>query len=290
MKKLSTLLLMSYMPFAVVAGDVTEHPAAKMLTPSKAEQKLATKSVVKERKQIANSFGRAYDNAGRPAIAIFWNRKFDDQLSQWYQTLRTSQTGESSSQVEDKFEPKSGSEEEAYQRNISGGGKIVSSQYIEKREKEQQREGLAEADQFEFAAGYTSTFLDVPAKILDRKAIMRIIQRDNARQAGAEMISDYQKIEADALIGYADYLAEVVLTKDASAATGFAFMVSVKSVSDGQVVAMFKSKGNSPLASTSKWQASAGGYKQKSGGLGTPNEVGEQLAFETMTALSKAWK
>jgi hypothetical protein len=71
-------------------------------------------------------------------------------------------------------------------------------------------------------------------------------------------------------------------------------MVSVKSVSDGQVVAMFKSQADKPIDPEArvKWVATNDGYeKQKpQRELGSPNEAGEQLAFETMEALSKIWK
>jgi hypothetical protein len=291
MKKLAACLMISCLPLTVAATP-QDHQPAKMLTQSDAHKDKVMRTVHKERKVISQNFSKAYGNAGQPAIAIFWNRKFDDQLSQWYQTLRYSKTGESSVKGQDKFEPSSGSSKEGYQRNISGGGKIVSSEYVEKRVETEQREGLNEADQFAFASGFTSTFLSVPAKILDRDAIMRIVQRDNAKQAGAEMISDYQKIESDALIGYADYLAEVILTKDDNAPTGWAFLVSVKSVSDGQIVAMFKSNGETELGSNNKakWTAGENGYTKDQNKIGAPNDVGEQLAYETMAALSRVWK
>ena len=136
--------------------------------------------------------------------------------------------------------------------------------------------------------------MKVPSKIIDREAIIRFVQRDKAKEAGAEMISDYQKIEADALIDYADYLAEVVLTPDSAADTGWSFMVSVKSVNDGRVIAMFKSQAMKPNKKDAKesWVATSGGYEKQitPDSLTSPMESGEQLAYEMMSELIKIWR
>lgn len=270
-----------------------EHAAAPMLKQPPKREMPTGPSLVEMRSDILTQFESSYSTAGKPAIAVFWNRKFDDQLSQWYQTVRFSQTGESAIKGSDKFEPQGG-DQAAYERNVSGGGKIVSAQYLETRAGKQTRRGFDESTGFEFSAGFTSTFLQVPAKIIDRDAIMRLVQRDNAKQAGAEMISDYQKIETDSLMGYADYLAEVLLTPDSRGDTGWAFMVTVKSVKDGSVIAMFKSPANVPMDGPPKeyWTTTANGYEKvvEQRQIGTPTDVGEQLAFETMQALSRIWK
>ena len=290
------IVILFFMNFALASlAKSAEHSASKMLIPPpNEEQKQLEPTLHKQRQNVLANFSKSYDSAGEPGIAVFWNREFDDQLSQWYQALRTSQTGEASMKGNDKFEP-SGGDDPAYERNISGGGKIVSAQYLEVRDKVQKRKGFGnESESFGFSAGFTSTFLSVPAKILDRKAIMRLVQRDGAKEAGAEMISAYQKVETDALIGYADYLAEILLTPDQSGDSNWAFMVTVKSVSTGQVVAMFKSTANKPFeeAQETRWIATSSGYQKVTDQrkIGSPTEVGEQLAYETMQALSKIWK
>lgn len=269
------------------------HEAAGMMGQVKVNENVTEITKTENRKQILDGFKNAYKEAGMPSIAVFWNREFDDQLSQWYQLARRSVTGEASLKSKDKFEP-SGGNDPAYERNLSGGGKIVSSEYVEVRDEKQQRDGLNESEGFEFASGFTSTMLMVPSKIIDRQAIMRLVQRDNAQEAGAEMISDFQKIETDSLIGYADFLAEILLTPDSGADAGWSFMVTVKSVSNGQIVAMFKSAANNPFeqAPKERWIATSNGYQKVSDQreIGSPTQVGEQLAYETMQALSKIWK
>jgi len=291
--RLTKLLVVLLSILTFITHSQEEHKPGKMLAPPASSKKVVVKDPQTERNEILKDFKSAYKKEGMPSIAIFWNRKFDDQLSQWYQEIRLSQTGEKSVKVSDKFEPKGG-DEPAYERNVSGGGKIVSAQYVETRQDKKIREGFQESDSFDFSSGFTNIFLTIPAKIVDREAIMRLIQRDNSEEAGAEMISDFQKVETDALIGYADYLAEVILTPDPSGDTGWAFMVTVKSINDGQIIAMFKSTGNKPLDSTqkAKWVTTSNGYEKQmpKRDITKPNGVGEQLAYETMKSLIKIWK
>lgn len=292
MKRSAIAAALLYLTGSAAHPQAQVHQPAKMLaTPTKEAPAGPTLSA--RREVIASEFKQAYEKTGEPNIAVFWNRKFDDQLSQWFQEFRMSRTGEASVKGQDKFEPQGG-DDPAYQRNVSGGGKIVSSVYVERRAQGQSRIGFGESDGFEFASGFTSTLISVPTKIIDREAIMRLVQRDNAEEAGAEMISDYQKIETDSLIGYADFLAEILLTPDSSGDTGWAFMVTVKSVSDGRVVAMFKSVANNPFESPpeERWIATSAGYEKvvDQREIGSPTQVGEQLAYEMMQALTKVWK
>lgn len=291
--RLTKLLVVLLSILTFITHSQEEHKPGKMLAPPASSKKIVVNDPQTARNEILKGFKSAYKKEGMPSIAIFWNHKFDEQLSQWYQEIRLSQTGEKSVKASDKFEPKGG-DEPAYERNVSGGGKIVSAQYVETRQDKKIREGFQESDSFDFSSGFTNTFLTIPAKIVDREAIMRLVQRDNSEEAGAEMISDFQKIETDALIGYADYLAEILLTPDSSGDTGWAFMVTVKSISDGQIIAMFKSTGNKPLDSTrkAKWVTTANGYEKQlpKRDITKPHGVGEQLAYETMKSLIKIWK
>lgn len=145
--------------FSVEGWASQSHPASKMLAPPpNEEQKVIEPTLIEKRKKVLSHFIKSYEAAGQPGIAVFWNREFDDQLSQWYQALRTSQTGETSVKGKDKFEP-SGGDEAAYERNVSGGGKIVAAQYLEVRDKVQNRRGFGnESESFDFSAGFTSTF------------------------------------------------------------------------------------------------------------------------------------
>ena len=261
------------------------------------------------------AFNTAYRRAGEPSIAIFWNRAFDDQLSQWEADYRRSITGEASARGNEIFEQQGSNGEKtdslgtavqsmsaaqpsgealgSYERNVKGGSRILASEYRERR-RGQERVGMSEAAEFEFSAGFLGPFLENRVKVLDRQAIMRLVERDSAKEAGSEMIADYQKIETDALVGYADYVGEILFSPDGDGDLGMSFLVSVKEVGTGRVVAQFRSSAEVPgskAVDAPRYVATSAGFEIAETPViaAPPLEVGEQLAHETMQALTRVW-
>ncbi|RDV28034.1 hypothetical protein DXV75_03455 [Alteromonas aestuariivivens] len=265
------------------------HEAARMLAPPASESN-EPEDTGANRAEILSGFQQVYNGAGKPRIAVFWNRQFDDQLSQWFQLARRTSSAGVDLSAQDSFQTE-GTDPASYERSVSGQGEVSASDYLEVRVGQQQRAGFNEADGFKFASGFTSAFLNVPAKVVDRAAVMRLIQRQQEKQGGAEDMADVQKIETDSLVGFADYLTEILLTPDSDSETGWAFMVSVKSVQNGQVVAMFHSAAElaSKGAPKISWEATPNGYQKVEEEQTPPTlaETGEQLGYETMQALSK---
>lgn len=276
-------LMIAMMGNVAIAQD---HDASKMLVTSKSPQKIA-----QAREDLSSKFLQAYKKEGEPKIAIFWNKKFDDQLSQWNATSRISKTGETSNESKDKFEPNSANE--GYVRNTSGGSRIVEAKYIEEKIEANNREGFGELNDFSFSGGFVQSLLESGVYIIDRDAIMRLMQRDSAKASGAEMISDAKKIETDALLGYADLLAEIVFSKEFSADSPMnrEFLVTVKEISTGRLITMFRS--SAMPSNINKFQAGKSGYDSvnvnlKDGNF-RPELAGEQLAYELMQKLIKIW-
>lgn len=281
-------------PGIVVAGP---HDAAPMLGNPSDDFDSATNDSSADVKQ----FYDAYQESGAPSIAIFWNHAFDDNVSQWESRKREIVTGEkalnatdvlkksgdlSAEEIEQGFKPStsvpSGGNIGTYDRVIKGGSKILSTKQLETRIESQKRPSLNETDQFTFSSGYVQTFIEQDVKVLDRSAIIRIIERDMVRESGAEIVADIQKIETEALVGYADLLAEVLLAED-----GFHYLVTVKEIATGRLLTSFKSSGRGNAKN--KWVASdAGGYvKQSVYEHNELSKIGRQLAVETMSHLSK---
>ncbi|THB73612.1 MAG: hypothetical protein D6B25_14880 [Desulfobulbaceae bacterium] len=212
-----------------------------------------------DKTSITSDFSAAYERAGKPKIAVFWNRKFDDQLSQWEATQRIN----------------------------------MNQQITETRAQRQNRSGLGESGGFDFSAGYSQDFILNGVQLIDRPAVMRFVERKTAMETGRETVADYQKVEADALIGFADYFNEIVFVERQDSEIGFEFLVSVKEVSSGRVVAMFRSNPRFPEkpAPEPVWLVTDNGYQKvyPERMKATPGEVGERLALETMGALSKVW-
>lgn len=263
-----------------------DHNAAKMLVTEKSPKRIA-----QAREELASEFLQAYKKEGEPKIAIFWNKKFDDQLSQWDATNRISKTGETNSDSKEKFEPNSAND--GYVRNTSGGSRIVEAQYIEEKIVAKQRDGFGELNDFSFSGGFVQPMLESGVYLIDRDAIMRLMQRDSAKSSGAEMISDTKKIETDALLGYADLLAEIVFSKEFSAASPMnrEFLVTVKEISTGRLITMFRS--SAMPSNINRFKASESGYDSvnvnlKDGNF-RPELAGEQLAYELMQKLIKVW-
>jgi hypothetical protein len=269
-----------------------------------------------DRRATIAAFNAAYLRAGEPSIAIFWNRAFDDQLSQWEADYRRSITGEASARGNEIFEQQggeggkndslgsavqslstiqpSGEALGSYEKNVSGGSRILASEYHESR-RQQGRVGLSEATEFEFSSGFLRPFLENQVKVLDRQAIMRLVERDSAKEAGSEMIADYQKIETDALVGYADYVGEILFSPDSTSDLGMNFLISVKEVGTGRVVAKFRSSSKVPQnkrVKVPRYVATSNGFAIAEQPISAipPLHMGEQLAHETMQALTRVWK
>lgn len=334
LKKVLYCSITMLLPF-VVQADSLDHGAAPMFAGSKNESVAHQVEVIPSewKLKIENKFKTKYENLGQPKIAIFWNREFSDQLSQWYSDKRVVKTGEQANNSTDKYEPASGNSKDGYSRSQTGGSRIVEAQYfaeckeaVKTSAQTERSHGVdgsyskdaisAEATpsselcyqvlntpkksgdemnsksmEFEFSSGFTGSFINIKTNIVDRASIMRIMQRDTAAKAGAELIADSQKIESDALLGYADYLAEVVYQHSSNTELGFEFLVTVKEISNGRIVAKFKSEARPKgLKETESWKATSKGYKKvKNVEHASPSQVGEQLAYETMEALNRTW-
>lgn len=272
------------------------HDAAPMLGNS--AKKNAFPKANAEAQKI-KKFHEAYKESGSPSIAIFWNRAFTDKVSQWESQRREIVTGEKAinatdllkkngdltqEEIDQGFKPSAGTPSGGnigtYDRVIKGGSKILATKQVENRVEAQDRAGFNETDQFTFSSAYVQAFIEQEVKVLDRAAIIRIIERDMVREAGAEMVADVQKIETEALVGYAELLAEVLWAEDQ-----VNYLVTVKEVATGRLLTSFKS--NARGEERQKWAASSSGYqKQTSYEFNTLEEIGRQLAEETMSHLS----
>ncbi len=272
------------------------HDAAPMLGSS---AKKSTQAQERKSQQKLKQFYDAYKDSGSPSIAIFWNRAFTDKVSQWESQRREIVTGEKAinatdllkkngdltqEEIDQGFKPStatpSGGNIGTYDRVIKGGSKILATKQVENRVKAQDRAGFNETEQFTFSSAFVQAFIQQEVKVLDRAAIIRIIERDMVREAGAEMVADVQKIETEALVGYAELLAEVLWAEDQ-----VNYLVTVKEVATGRVLTSFKS--NARGEERKKWATTSSGYqKQKSYEFNTLEEIGRQLATETMSHLS----
>ena len=225
-----------------------------------------------------------YEQEGRPRIAIFWNRKFDDQLSQWYTPSRT---------VDTRDDYWRGSGFTATQKRLDVEGRFDT------------RPQPGELVSFEFGSGLARTLLNSGTEIVDRDAIMRLTHRQAGEAAEGVVVSDYQEVEMDALIDYADYLAEVLYAPADPVNGPITVMISIKEIRTGQLISMFRSRVSvlpAPATQT-EWIATNTGYVRQEVpvedvtapaamdgiAVGTPEYLGWSVALQTMEALSGYW-
>lgn len=235
--------------------------------------------------QIARDFRGAYNRAGTPRMAVFWNRSFSARLSQWVAQgrLKVTRTGSAAVDVQTPDSSSSGtlrterSGTASYERNVGQDGR---------------RTGMGALADAEFEYGFTDPMLGAGAQLIDRSTIMRVTDSTAGRAAGNTRLDDAQLVETEALKEFADYVVEITMLPDASAPGDKAFRVQVKRIPDGLIVANLVTRGQRPAGGPKvTWRATSGGYeKQVVEQTVSAQELGRHVALETMQALAARWR
>ena len=154
------------------------------------------------------------------------------------------------------------------------------------------------------------------ARMIDRAAIMRLTQTAEHKKDKTmerRITPDSQYAEVSALTNYADVFAEILYTSSKNSETGIRFQVQIKEVRSGRILTMVRSTGalkdpNDPKSrnrnnkyvddddeeedeNAFKYVPGKDGFKRvrrKKRTL-TPDELGHNLAVDTMMALNRIW-
>ena len=228
------------------------------------------------------SFSAAYAKAGRPTMAVLWNREFTDMLQQ-----------SSASQVSvDSVRANAGTAEAvrvpgyaaAEVRGAAIGNTTITMQ--DTKTQQAQRSGPVERVDLQMRASFMQTIASAGVKLVDRNVVMRTTA---AKQKGASL--DTQQIETEALSQHAKLLMEVLNTRDSNSPTGWATYVSIKRLADGVVLAEGYMDGKPPEdapKATPKFEADPrGGFRE----VRTPvkvGDVGKLVAEQTLARLGDA--
>tara|TARA_R110002051_G_scaffold273597_1_gene334230 strand:+ start:5519 stop:6379 length:861 start_codon:yes stop_codon:yes gene_type:complete len=274
-------LVVAWLTGVVLASGTAaqEHAAAPMI--GSPPPPVSKPGYAAEIASIKTTFRQNYQMAGRPRLAIFWNRNLDDQLSQWYTQSRNIDTRE----------------------HLYGEGFSATQRRLDVEGRFDDRPDTGELASFEFGAGFTRTLLNAGVEIVDRDTIMRLTHRDVEAIAENIIVADYQQVEIDALVDYADYLAEVIYSPESDDDAPFSVMITIKEVRTGRMVSMFRSRNTSlPQPSLKyEWVATESGYARQAvasedvnsslyaDGIspGTPEQLGWNVAIQTMNELSQ---
>lgn len=228
------------------------------------------------------SFRAAYARAGRPTVALLWNREFTDMLQQ-----------SSASQVSiDTARVGVASGEALHIPGYSAAqasGAMVGNTTIttqDTKTRQAQRSGPVERVDLQMRGAFVQTLVSAGVKLVDRNVVMRTTA---ARQKGGNL--DSQQVETDALSRHARLLMEVLNTRDAASPTGWATHISIKRIADGVVLAEGYLDGQLPEdapRATPRFEADPrGGFREvvKPVKVG---EVGRRVGEQTLARLGDA--
>ena len=253
---------------AIATGPVPEHlyrdGGPVVLKPEKETKKEIDSSAVESR------FKPLYAKQGKPRLAFFWNREFTDRLTQWFGVERLAITDSTDIRV-------TGKGERALSMDSSTG---VEKQF---RRTDVRKKAPRGAEAWKFESGFLKPFFNSGAKIVDRAAIMRL----KAAAMGSKRTHDIQFVETTALLGYADFLIEIVVEETGE---GPVFKMTVKTVDSGQLVTQLATRGmrdKDPNAPKVKYEPTASGFQPVA-------EIAEkkqpkELGMELMEAMIAAW-
>lgn len=269
-RALIALLAAGLLPLAAQAA--TDHAAAPMkAAPQKplTVDDLRNEANAAQRTETAEAIlqrFRAGVGNDNPRMAVFWNRAFNDQVSDWASQRRVVVSGQGSLRGE------------IPDGKINLDGQSNAAAQVETRAG---RRNAPLAPAFDLQSGFVSQLTRAGVNVVDRDAILRIT--DNALENGefARLSPDQARLEMRALSEHADYL--MVLSQ----VSGREFHVRVLDVTDGAIRAMVNSNGVPPETDEDRrWVATDRGFEKLERQVSL-RDVGQELALQTLDAFAQ---
>jgi hypothetical protein len=214
--------------------------------------------------QTAEAFRRWYAQAKRPSMVVFWNREQTDQTTSQVSIISTTREEASASWSRRSAQASASSTTEVGLR-AAGSGTYAAMDPLESAQLE---------------GAFQGAWLQNGARLIDRTAIIR----KKSVGASREDRSDVQFLEAAALEQGVHYLVEVLPVPRSSSPTGHMFMVKVKHLPSATVVAQFTTAAKPPAGPT-RLVAAPGGFERRRDQTVTPETIGAELAYQTMSRL-----
>lgn len=226
-------------------------------------------------------FQSAYARAKSPRIVIFWNREFTDDVETQNESYvrynqRTTNTGSASQERYRTYGGTGVYAEAESEQNISGEVRAGQQSLTDGRRASM----ISKADDFEVEQAYSGMMSSGGARLVDRVSIMRTT---GAAKGGG---SNVQQVEAEAVLGKAEIIVEVVQMEDDRSPDGFAFRVIARDVRNARILASFSSSGRPPVGYL-PYVAGPKGFVRATPREPGPSDIGRQLAAETMQRLSE---
>jgi len=242
-------------------------------------------------------FKQAYASANSPRIAIYFNRALSDEVREWFTPTRSVVTGRGQ-----KVSVGGGS------AIVTPGGAVVDAgseakvegqtdtdrgiaAYNQRHIENMARESPEESWMWRFEDNFLQPFIKGGAKIIDRATILRLAAATE-KQGDPYSLDAVKKIEMDALIGHADILVEILVTRDHASPSGYAFRATAKEIKTGTIVGSVTKTGRDYRYEKSfEAVATPSGYKLRKGSAALILEnVSQELSVDLMNSLSISWK
>jgi hypothetical protein len=228
------------------------------------------------------AFSASYARAGRPAMAVLWNRSFSDMLQQ-----------DNASQLSiDSARAGVAAGETVRMPGYSASqlsAAVVGNTTITARDTRSQqaiRGGPVERVDLQMRSAFIQTMAAAGARMVDRNVVMR------TTAAGKKGGNDSQQVETEAFLKHARLLLEVLNTRDNASPTGWATYVSIKRLSDGVVLAEGYMDGQAPAGAAKpapRFEADPqGGFREVVAPAPAPADMGRMAAEQTLARLGEA--
>ena len=281
MIKFKKLAIVSCVSFAFLASNAFASTYRDGEPPTLDQPKPAP--VIDDSKQVIYAFNHAYSKAKSPRIALFWNIELTDQVEEEKrETLavnsaknyKNNRSEDISSDAVGSTSKGEVSAKETFSMSVSSGTTKV--------EQHHRQTTLSERDMWQLETEFTKRLLDAGVSMIDRSAIIRVTAASGTDH------SNLKKLETSSLIGKADLLLEVLMTKDPEAPIGWGFRGSLKQIKSGKIMGSFYLKGMPNIAAQpAKYMATDKGFDrvEETLRISVPR-IGHTLAIDTMRELT----
>lgn len=225
-----------------------------------------------------NRFSSAYRHAGRPRIAVFFNRSLSDEVREWQTDSRSvvSGSGETITKTDATTKTVKGPVSRYEQKHLGLGG---------------DRGQTAETDMWVIENEFSQPLLQSGAILIDRATILRLTASKRGEDNAYEPVA-VKKIEMDALLNKADIFIEILLLRTKSNPPGFEYRAVAKEVKTGRILANVTSLQKDKKEPRKKIIASERGYEivaDTHGDVFDSKDGARFLAAGMMDSLATIW-
>ncbi len=252
------LLTVGLLSAGLAQAAIAPHEAAPMMVDPTAFARDQAAAVASSQAR----FKQRYDQAGKPRLAIYFNRELSDEVEEWKTPVRVQ-----TAIINSKGELMQAESAVHYRAQTSSA-----------------RGGQSESMAWAFEDGFYNAFASQGVRLVDRRMMLRLAAAKRPENATAMVAR--QHVEVDAFKQHADLLVEVLVQRNASAPSGYNFRAQATNVRNAQVMAMVNASDIEPLKG--RFVAGPKGY-ERAQVSGTPEEIkaiGQEVAHQLMAALA----